>query len=1000
MRSQRSMKHSIQLVFFAILVAMPQLQLSNALAAAEEPASAVVEAVQGTAYLVGPEEADQRPLAKGDTIPAWNTLNTEDNGKLLLEWEGDVFASVGADSTLFVSTREAQEGTIVDVQLIRGILRAGSFGEEEEPARPYALTTPVAAVEPAESNTEADFIAEVYEPAVTVVTVLKGTVRVKNLSTEGSDELLVQSCRSVIVEEGKPFSDVTAVPAEVIAKLVADTTIEGTELAEVQVCGLGKVAREPLPAPSAPPDYYYVEDDDVDYYYPYDEIEVYPPTVAAGPMIIVLPGIGRWYLPYDVYHTWGFGPDLIRLYVSVVLARNALYYDTYYWNRLAVMRREYYDVLYPAQLARNTMLIAQAQNRLDFVRIRRNLLERRMQNLQARVSGLERALSGRGAVRAGVFDALYGSLNSPRNIGVARSFRQGIEGRWKIQEQLAGRASEELAGLRGRAARARNPQERLQLRDQMMQVRNVINEGRLPLPAKDKDIGNLLDQVRKTRDPGQLNTLQDQLAQRLGRPKVLEETGVLDPKRLERLARGMERTATPEARRHGERRLQALQKNVRQRMEIESAQKEIDRVVSRAVQTKDEAGRAELLRTVPELVKPGREPLKGSLGALREQQQLYGRIIGRPDRGKEDETIRRLRDFTKKQADMVRPRVDSPSEDFRRRVPGRPTADEAAKKRAQDLKKRADDARRSAEQMLQRREPEPRRIDTQRGPERDRPAMEPRERGRQAEDALRREQEKGTQAERSRSRAVERERSQQQERQQRLQLEQRRKAEESARERQMQEQSRKQAEQDRTRELERSKAQQRQQQMRGQQERLQLEQRRKAEEGARERRIQEQSRKQAEQDRTRESERSKAQQRQQQMQEQQQRQQQMQEQQQRQQQMREQQQRQQQMREQQERQQQMRGQQERQQQMREQQQRQQQMRGQQERQQQMRGQQERQQQMREQQQRQIQQQRMPQMQRPEPRGMQQQMQDRGMRGAPGQAGPPGLPGQLPGPPGR
>ncbi len=967
MRAIHFLKCDINLIIVAVLVMISQLPPWVTSADAANPQSAVVEAVEGSAYIVGPEDAERQPLSHGNIVPAWKTVGTDENSQLLLEWDGGFLTSVGSASTLFVSTREIQQGTLTDIQLIQGILRASSFGGDGKDSKPYALTTPVAAIEPTALDTDVDFIAEVYEPAVTVITVLKGSVRVKNLTAEGSEEVTVKSCHSVFVEEGKPVSNAAAVPPDALEKLIASTTIAGTELAEVQVCGLATVEREPLPAPTPPPDYAYVEDEYVDYYYPYDEIEVYPPTVAAGPMIIVLPGIGKWYLPYEMYHRWGFGPGLIRLYVSAVLYQNALYYDSYYWNRLAVLQREYYNVLYPAQFAGNTILISQTLRHLDFVRIRQNLLARRMQNLQARVAGLEKALAGRGGLRAPVLTALYNSLNSPRNISVARSFRKGVESRLRIQEQLAGNVSDELFDMRRRMARARNPQERLQLRDQMYQLRNVISEGRLPIPKKDREIRNLLGQIPKTRDPEQLNTIQKQLSRRLGQPKVMAEPAVVDPKRLEGLARKLERTVPPEARRHIDRRLQDLQKTVRQREEIESTQREIDRVVSQAAKTKNEAQRAELLRKVPDLVKPDRAQFKGALGDLREQQLLHSQIIGKPEAAKQDDLHRRIRDFTEKQADKVRLPVGRPTGEMRRRVEGPPRADEAARKRAEELKKQSDAARRKAEQMLKQKETGLPRVDRREELERAR-TKERLQRSREAEEALRRSQEKAKQAERlrkeqegslQRSRQAEeaarraQEKAKQAEQRKASEAERlRREKERSSRDaeiqrrrldavqKQKEEQARQQrlreqqTEQTRRRAEERAKAQQQERQLR-----LQQEQRRKAEERARNLQRQEQIRRQAEQARSRELERAKAQQREQEVQRRR-------------------------------------------------------MEQQGAQQQQMREQQRRQQQMDAQraQQRQMQEQRMRQMQRPQQRGGQPRMQDLRRRTIPVQPGLPGMPG--------
>lgn len=698
-----------------ILALFLMLQAPDALAAvaADQP-TGVVEAVQGQAYIVGSAEAGRQPLSRGEAVPAWKTVTTDDNSKLLLQWRRNILTSLGALSTLFVTSKATDTGEVADIQLIEGVLRVstGSGGV----SGPYSLTTPVAAIQPEPFDGDVDFIAEVYtNPSVTIVTVLRGRVRVKNLSTQRAGEQVVEPCRNVYVEDGKPISDVGAVSGEVVGTLVAQTTIEGTAMAEVDVCGLREMAR-PQPPPAAPPSgYVYLDDSDYIDLYPYDEIEILPPEYARGPIVCILPGIGRWYFPYEIYHAWGFGPDVIRVYVMQVLLQRSLYYDNYYWNSFNARRHEYYDVLYAAQLAGNRRLIAQTQQQLDYLRIRQNLLGRGIHRLQQRVRSLDGRLP-RNAQNQAILGTIYNSLDSAKNIRIANRFRDRIQNQVQIQNRLAGNTAQELVDLRARVAEARDPRQRLKLRRNLEQFRDTIREGRLPIQEKNADVKSILAKVAKTENPDQLENLQKQLGQKLGRQEVTQQAPLVNQSQLNELKQRVER-ANPAARRHVDRILQNLQQARRQRQEIETAQEKMNKAMSEAAATKDESRREQLLRQAVEFTKkPSQGTLRGPLQALQEQQRLQSQLLGR-EKGKErEQALQRLRELTNKQAQtiprppgMVPPELGKKPEqvpsqvEMRKRTQeeaSRKMQEEAARKRQEELKQQAEQGRRRAQELL------------------------------------------------------------------------------------------------------------------------------------------------------------------------------------------------------------------------------------------------------------------------------------------------------------
>jgi hypothetical protein len=698
MRARLFVSHSVKWIFLAFSVIFLQVSHGSISADAADQLSAEVTAVQGQAYIVGAQEVERQPLSRGSTVPPWTAVRTDDNSKLLLQWWRGLLTSMGSVSTLFMSSRKTQDGSVPDMQLIEGAVRVSTREGGRGPWLPYALTTPVVRVEPVSFDSDVDFVAETFEPTATVVTVLKGPVRIRSLSVQDSREMIVESCNSVYVEQGKPISNVSPVSSDAVERLVTETTIPGTQIAQVQACGVGRIAQVPEQEYSLPPHYVYIPDDDFVDWYPYSDIQVFPPETASGPIIIFLPGIGRWYLPYQVYHVWGFGPDVIRVYVTLALSQSSLYYDQYDWNDSAVREREYYDVLYAAQLAGNTRLIAQTQRQLDYLRVRQDLMARRIHHLQAKIGSLETALPRRGHASGTILAALTNSLNSPQNIDVARSLRQRVKNDLHIQKQLAGNATEELLGLRARLAQARDPQDRMHLRQSLSQLRGSIREGKLPLPEKQGEVKSLLEQLPKARKPEQLDSLQNELVRRLGKPTVMQESGVIDPARLNELKQHVEKTAGPEERKQVVDRLQNLQKTRQQREEIESARKKMDEMISRAAETQDEAKRAELLNQAHQLAKPGVSPLWGPLPAVREQQRR-NQIVGTREKEQQQELMQRKLERTGHQPGKVPQPPGLPPAELHKRGEGPPTQAERLRRHEAELKKQADENRRKAEEL-------------------------------------------------------------------------------------------------------------------------------------------------------------------------------------------------------------------------------------------------------------------------------------------------------------
>ena len=320
---------------------------------------AAVQAVQGDANVTVDRDQEPTKLAVGSMVDAWNTVSTNENGKLFLKWETGMLNSIGGSSSIFLASRETERGPVDTIEMTEGLLRVtkqsgGGAGT------PYMVVTPAASIEPANYDEPVDFIVEVYVPTTAVITVVSGNVRIKNLTLSRPTETVLSSCQTVYVEEGKPKLEPLASSSEDLRRLVDGTTIPGTIVANLDICPVTppqpraaepRVSPGPRYAESSPYSDYEFEDWESRDVYPYDEIRVLQPDRGVG-AVVELPGVGRWIIPVDVFAGWRFDPDIIGIYSRHIILDNIIYRDQYYLADLRLQQRQFRDLVVPVSTLR------------------------------------------------------------------------------------------------------------------------------------------------------------------------------------------------------------------------------------------------------------------------------------------------------------------------------------------------------------------------------------------------------------------------------------------------------------------------------------------------------------------------------------------------------------------------------------------------------------------------------------------------------------------------
>ena len=647
---------------------------------------AVVQAVQGEANVAVDRDQEPTKLAVGSKVEAWNTVSTNENGKLFLKWETGVLNSIGGSSSIFLASREIERGPVDTIEMTEGLLRVTKPSGGGAGA-PYMVVTPAASIEPANYDEPVDFIVEVYVPTTAVITVVSGNVRIKNLTSSRPTETVLSSCQTVYVEEGKAKLEPLASSSEDLLRLVDGTTIPGTIAANLDICPVTppqqraaepRVSPGPRYAESSPYSDYEFEDWESRDMYPYDEIRVRQPHRGVG-AVVELPGVGSWIIPVDVFSGWRFDPDIIGIYSRHIILDNIIYRDQYYLADLRLQQRQFRDLAYLSQLSGNRGMLWDAQRQLANLNIQEDWASRRLNHLQNTVAGLEKEqhkFAQKLPRGKNLFQAVSNSFNSPKNLKVVQNFRDRIKTDLNVQDQLAGLAGKELTDLRSRVAHERDPQKRLALRDGLTRINQDVAQGKLPIRAKQPQVKQVVDKLAREQDPKKLQHLQKQLG-RLTKTEAPRTAELLSPDRLASLKRDLAKFPNAQKRNDLEAGVGQLQQSVEQRKHAELTREKIDTITAQAAKQRNVRKRNELLGQLKELAKPaltGAGPA-GGLNFLGQRQNLESQLSIEQDKQKRAALEKALEDQRKKQAELLR------------QAPARGRQTEVVPRQQEDLKK-------------------------------------------------------------------------------------------------------------------------------------------------------------------------------------------------------------------------------------------------------------------------------------------------------------------------
>ncbi|MGO9567092.1 MAG: hypothetical protein ACLP5H_06080 [Desulfomonilaceae bacterium] len=201
-----------------------------------------IERTQGATMVRRAGEADFGLISKGDPVFIQDTIGTDPTDKNAKIWwrhpsPVQMDASLGADS-LFGFIAYGQEGPASSFvgSVPKGIIRFIRKLPATQPESSFTIITPTALIQVLPTDRAADYVVSVIDDNHTAVTVIWGTVIVRNIAEQLIQERQVTSCQMVIVEKDKDPSEVMPVGSDTLRELIRLTTIPNTLPTSVPSC--------------------------------------------------------------------------------------------------------------------------------------------------------------------------------------------------------------------------------------------------------------------------------------------------------------------------------------------------------------------------------------------------------------------------------------------------------------------------------------------------------------------------------------------------------------------------------------------------------------------------------------------------------------------------------------------------------------------------------------------------------------------------------------------
>ena len=204
-----------------------------------------VGAVEGDALLRRSGQPDFMKAQPNENVRLYDALQTERASKLYLRFDESSHASLAENSEFYIFDAETDK----DATFFGGDVSAGSIRfikklRDTRPVSSYTITTPTAMINIDPSDKPTDFVVTTHNQRRTTITVIRGRARVKNIAEDVRTERIVDSCRSVSVEEGREPSRPVAVSNVRLRELIEMTTIPNTLTMDAPECE-GKYVLKP-----------------------------------------------------------------------------------------------------------------------------------------------------------------------------------------------------------------------------------------------------------------------------------------------------------------------------------------------------------------------------------------------------------------------------------------------------------------------------------------------------------------------------------------------------------------------------------------------------------------------------------------------------------------------------------------------------------------------------------------------------------------------------------
>lgn len=651
----------IQALAAALIVSIGWLCIQPGAVLGAVSAAAVVSAVEGKAEVSGKEPGEQVPLEKGMRIEPWQTVATDEKGKLMLRWEDGLVASLGGFSSALLSVAADRAREAQNIQVLDGLARVASQKATGSDASAFFVTTPTASIRPEQPGRPVDFIVEVYEPDRTVVTVIAGSVRISKVEGEQPREEIVSACNTVYIEQEKATFDRVSLSPEDLRKLAAQATIQGTMEEPVEHCAHAPsvppaARREAAPQYWAVPEYEYI-DEGVMYEYPWDDIQVIHTPTYRDRVVCFVPGYGRFIIPYAL--GYALDPVIWQVYVRYAFIDRALHYHRIYYDDVIHQRKALYNALYLAAVSGHHRLWWDTRRQLRHLEFQSRWAGARIRDLERRVSALEidrQRFATRVPAHVNLAHLVANSFNSSTNRNIINRFENRVQGRFTDERRLAAATGRELMDFRSKISREQDPQRRLELRNRFAQVRDQLDKGKIPVPANQAEVKRLAEQISKAGGSADRTRLQEQLVGRLAQRGSRAATEqVLNPERLAPLKQGL--AAFPDARKRAEleKRFTQLEQSVARRTQVEATgpdqEQELRRLRDRFAREQDAGKKEQLLKQLQQLGSTRRQGTQ-LRQSFQERQQIRPPVVGGRDVVRPEDQRRALDEQRRKNAEL------------------------------------------------------------------------------------------------------------------------------------------------------------------------------------------------------------------------------------------------------------------------------------------------------------------------------------------------------------